>query len=482
MSNDAKAISPVPQRIQPANIDRRRRRLIKGIAATVGAGAASGYLSSASAADGNQAEDDFSDIEHIIVVMMENRSFDHILGWVPGADGLQGDRLYTTDDGQEFMASELQDTQNFFAGDPDHTYGGARTHFNDGAMDGFLRTQLDQTNTFPIGYFGRDKVPFFSGCADYFTIGDRYFTGFMGPTWPNRIYMHSGQTDRMATGSPPADHVGLFCELPTIWDLAREAGVSASYYYSDAPMTAIWGTRLLSISRPFSDFLNDAAQGTLPAISFIDPAFIGEAIGLSNDDHPIADIRNGQAFLNNVYNALRLGPKWQNTLMIINYDEWGGFADHVAPPLAPVADSERNMLLGGNDGRLGFRVPLVLIGPRARRNAASTGGTSVVKEQYDPNAILNFICDRFGMPRLDVPRSETSGTLATALLPREQADYSEPPAFEVGTGTRFVLSQKRRTYTMDQALQAGLKSHFDDLRLLQKMAEESGYPLLGLRL
>lgn len=112
---------------------------------------------------------------------MENRSFDHILGWVPGADGIQGDLLYSTDDGQEFMATELQDTQNFFVGDPNHEYDAARIDYNhDGAMDGFLRPQPDQTNTLPIGYFGRDKMPFYSGCADYFTVGDHYIYRFYG--------------------------------------------------------------------------------------------------------------------------------------------------------------------------------------------------------------------------------------------------------------------------------------------------------------
>src|SRR5262249_23586796 len=204
---------------------------------------------------------------------------------------------------------------------------------------------------------------------------------------------------------------------------------------------ALWGTRLLGISRPFGEFLDDAAFGTLPAISFIDPAFLGEAIGLSNDDHPLADVKNGQAVMNSVYDALRLGPKWANTLLVINYDEGGGFADHGPPPLAPVSESEAHLSGGGNDGRLGIRVPLVLIGPRARRNALMTGASAVVKQQYDPNAILNFICDRFHMPRMNVVRSATSGSLATALLPAQHADYSVPPPFAVGSGSPVILAK-----------------------------------------
>lgn len=118
--------------------------------------------------------------------------------------------------------------------------------------------------------------------------------------------------------------------------------------------------------------------------------------------------------------------------------------------MAPVCDRERTISEEGNGGQLGIRVPLVLIGPRARRNATS----AVVQAQYDPNAILNFICDHFGLPRLDVPRSETSGSRHRAAGPGGRR--LQRAAFDVDPGTRFVLSQKRQTFSMDQAVQEGL--------------------------
>lgn len=499
MSDDAakKLAHPLP-----LNMDPRRRRLIKGIAAAAGAGLAGGYLPSSSAAGGSEAEDNFDDIQHIVVVMMENRSFDHMLSWVPGADVPEGPRSFPTKSGRRYQSQVLPDTHNGAAGDPPHGYGAGRTCCNGGAMDGFLIARDgdageegggDDENTFPIGYFSREQLPFFSGCADYFSIGDRYFTGILASTWPNRVYMHAGQTDRVNTSQGPQDHDGLVSELGTIWDLAKEAKVSHKYYFQDLPFTALWGAKYLDITRHFLEFLSDAKAGTLPAISFVEPAFIGSAIGLSSDDHPTADVYNGQVFLNSVYEALRTGPNWANTLLVINYDEWGGFADHVFPPMAPVTDRERYLTEEGNDGQLGIRVPFLLVGPRARRNALDTNGSAVVHEQYDPNAILNFICDRFRMPRLDVLRSATSGSLASALLPRDQADYSVPPPFDVGSYNSVILRQERTgeapnrqhrrgPTTLEEAYAMGMGEHFDDLRKLQQMALSSGFQLSGLRL
>jgi phospholipase C len=425
-----------------------RRSAIKAMAA-----AAASYMLpvGANADEIDRTRDQFGDITNIVVVMMENRSFDHMLGWVKGADGISGTRSYYNKFGIRFDSFALSSTSNHWGGIPLHGYDDGRVCFNHGKMDGFIKTENFemlalgenlQMNPFPIGYFPESKLPFYSGCAKYFTIGDRYFSGFLGQTWPNRMYIHTGQTDRMGTFYPAQDgSVHIISDLVSIWDLAKEKGVSAKYYYSDLPATAFWGTRHNDISFGLSEFFEDAKKGTLPNISYVDPAAIGEVLGKSNDDHPVADVANGQAFLNEIYNALSTGPNWQSTLLIVTYDEWGGFADHVAPPMAPVSDAEKNLIGGGNDGRLGIRVPFLLIGPRARRNADRAGTSAVVSHQYDPNAVLNFICDRFGLQRLGV-RGRTSGSIATALLPQGTADYSEAPVFKVERGDLPLLDER----------------------------------------
>ena len=330
---------------------------------------------------------------------------------------------------------------------------------------------------FPIGYYGRDDVPFYAGCADHWTICDRYHTGFLGPTFPNRIYMHAGQTDRKSNTLD-------ISKLPTVWDSLLAAGLPCRYYYTDAPILALWGRKYFKtapIARPASEFVADfTSEGaTPPAVSFLDPYMIGEGSGTSWDDHPFADIRNGQAFLNWVYTVLKNSPAWPRTLLVINYDEWGGFYDHVAPPLAPVTAAE--VAATGNDGRLGFRVPCVLIGPRARRG-------HVEKQQFDANSILNFIAWRFGLSTLGA-RGSSSANLALALDFDHGADVSAPdlgvpagpfmlhapytpprPGFARGA---FGGSCRRVAAEFQQRSDA----HLAELRALQALARQAGAAL-----
>jgi phospholipase C len=407
----------------PKDFDPLRRKLLQGLAGGAGAAVLAGcggssapsLLAPGSGPAPTTTLPDPKDagFDHVVVVMMENRSFDHYFGWLPGANGRQEGLSFVGPDGKTYTSHHLTDFQNCSSADPDHSYEGGRKQVDGGRMDGFLLTQ-PAGDTFPIGYYTADDLPFYKGCAAHWTICDRYFSGILSSTYPNRFYMHAGQTDRNSNTS-------AISKLPTVWDRMQAAGYSANYYYSDIPFTALWGTKYLGISLPFASFLLQAATGTLPNLSFVDPAFLGEGQGVSRDDHPLADIRDGQVFLNQIYDALRNGPQWDKTLLVINYDEWGGFFDHVEPPFAPVTPEE--FAATGNDGRLGIRVPCVIIGPRARRG-------HVEHVQYDPNSILNLLAWRFGFEPLGARAS--SYNLAYAL------DFGNPPntaapAFDVPT-------------------------------------------------
>ncbi|MFD1052466.1 alkaline phosphatase family protein, partial [Kibdelosporangium lantanae] len=156
------------------------------------------------------------------------------------------------------------------------------------------------------------------------------FVGVMAPTFPNRFFLHSAQTDRTTTS------VDKLATMPAIWDRLTAAGIPGRYYFTDVPYTALWGTRYLGITRPILEFYAQAAVGALPPVSFVEPGFLGEAVpGLSQDEHPLADIRLGQHFLNTVYNAVVSSPNWERTVFVITYDEWGGFFDRVPPPVGP---------------------------------------------------------------------------------------------------------------------------------------------------
>jgi phospholipase C len=155
-----------------------------------------------------------------------------------------------------------------------------------------------QGDLLPIGYYASPDLAFFNALAGSYTIGDFYFSGVLITTFPNRIYLHSGAMDRLDDSVDTST-------VPTIWDHLSAANVGCNYYYHDVPFTALYGTRYVGISHLFSDFLSDAAAGTLPPFCMVDPMFAGEEQGVSADDHPHADIRNGEAFLAQVYNALR---------------------------------------------------------------------------------------------------------------------------------------------------------------------------------
>ncbi len=338
-----------------------------------------------------------SGIEHIIVVTMENRSFDHFLGWVRGANGRQAGLRYLDRDGSVKQTYRLApDYQGCDHPDPDHSYEGGRVEYNGGACDGWL--VAGENDPYAIGYYTEEDLPFFAGAVKDWTVCDSYFSAIMAPTFPNRFYLHAAQTDRLANTFEQSS-------LPTIWDLLAEGGHEGRYYYSDVPFLALWGAKYLPIARLFGDFLADCDSGDLPAVSFVEPRMLGEEQGLSNDDHPHADIRNGQAFLDEVYRAVTGSPAWNNTVLVITYDEWGGFFDHVPPPFGPIPEADA--AAGNADGQLGFRVPAIVISPFAGRKIVS-------HLELNHTSILKMIEWRLNLPNLTV-RDATATNLAEIL-------------------------------------------------------------------
>ncbi len=362
-----------------------------------------------------------SGLEHVVVVMMENRSFDHFLGWLPGADGRQGGLAYPDPSGRLHRTFKQHQLNGCGFKDPDHSYGGGRIQYDGGRMDGFL---LDTANdSYAISYYTHADRPFMGTLARHYTTCDRYFCAILGPTFPNRIFQHAGQTDRL-------ENTFTASTLPTIWDqLNRPGGPTGHYYYSDLPVLALWGSKYLSISSPVSQFLADAAAGTLPNVAFVDPAFAGEGSGVSDDDHPLADIRAGDAFLSRLFHAVSSGPAWERTVFVINYDEWGGFFEHVPPPRVtagvPVGASPSSGVDQDLDAKgrvlLGFRVPCIVASPFTNVRA---GNPPVAHRVFDHTSVLKLIEWRWRLDplsRRDASRSQRDpGNLSTVL------DFANP--------------------------------------------------------
>lgn len=375
-----------------------RRRFIQTTAGAAGAlalGGADRLLSAAPSLPSPKS----SGIDHIVVVTMENRSFDHMMGWVPGAEGMQAGLIYSDEAGVEYPTRRAPDFQGCGHPDPDHSYDGGRTQFNGGDCDGWLRADDNpETDDYPIWYYTDADLQFFAGAAHDWTICDQYFSSIMGPTFPNRIYSHSAQTDRISNSFE-------LSTLPTIWDRLAERRVSAGYYFSDVPFLALWGAKYQPISHRISTFFDQCRTGKLPAVSYVDPRFIDEERGLSNDDHPHADLRNGQAFQYSIYDAVTTGKAWRNTMIVFQYDEWGGFFDHVAPTTAPITEHERDVL--NIDGLRGFRVPAIIVAPFAQRG-------HVANTVFDHTSVLRFIEWRWKLDPL-TERDATAANLAEAL-------------------------------------------------------------------
>jgi len=352
-----------------------------------------------------------SGLDHIVVVTMENRSFDHLLGWLPGADGKQSGLSYRDRNGNSHPTHRLTDFQACGFADPTHSYEGGRAEYNNGACDGWLTA--GNNDLFAIGYYEAADMPFLGRAAPAWTVLDRYFTALLGPTFPNRLVGQAGQTDRLSNTLTEST-------LPAIWDRLSAAGLSGRNY-GDPITTAqlLWGSRYMPLVRPMSAFFSDAASGSLPNVAFVDPVFV---FSPSNSFHPPGDIRDGDAFLASIYQAVTRSPAWSSTLLILTFDEWGGFFDHVVPPVAPIPPAEQ--AAGNLDGLRGFRIPTILVSPFAKRGAVSS-------TVFDHASVLRLIEWRWNLEPLTV-RDAQANNLADAL------DFAHPqlsaPTIDVPPG------------------------------------------------
>jgi phospholipase C len=372
-----------------------RRRFLVSAAAAVAGPNALGHVArglASAGADLRLPAPKRSGINHVVVVMMENRSFDHLLGWLPHADGKQAGLTYRDRGGQTYATYPLApDFQGCGHPDPDHSHTGGLVQYNNGACDGFLRS--GRNDRYAIGYYTARDLRFLGRAARYWTVCDRYFPAIMAETFPNRLYMHTGVTNTLS-GETTVSY------LPTIWDRLRDRGLSGrSYHSSGEPFLQNWGSKYVDIIRPYAEFLADCRRGRLPHVAFVDPPRAGSGVGISADYHPFGDVRAGEAFVAQTYNAVVRSPAWASTVLVIVFDEWGGFFDHVPPPRAPDVKPEYELR--------GFRVPCLVVSPLARRRYVAHG-------VFDHTSILRMIEWRWSLPPLST-RDAQANNLASVL-------------------------------------------------------------------
>ena len=339
-----------------------------------------------------------SPIDTVVVVMMENRSFDHYFGWLADDERYieRGKRRhgrkfhvdgetrqeYPAPDGTVVPTAPWLESgdPNPFRGcghpDPGHSWDHGRAQ-----RDGGFLAEGSRNDAFALGYYEADGLPFLAKLAREFTVFDHWHASVLTSTYPNRAYLHSAQSGGVTGNTVPVETGGY--DWPTIWDRLGAAGVPAAYYHTDLPTVLLWGNRLTAFDHPIDDYFTQAAAGELPNVVFVDPAFLS---GNRTDDHPHADIRAGQRFMRDVFRAFAESKHWKNGLFVVTYDEWGGFFDHVSPPVLP--DDRASAVDAENFGQAGFRVPTVVASPFARRGF-------VDHRLYDHTSVLRFLEWRF---------------------------------------------------------------------------------------
>jgi phospholipase C len=338
-----------------------------------------------------------SPIDTIVVVMLENRSFDHFVGWLGDDEAYheQGrrrygkrfhvdartDLVYRDPSGNEVSAAPLvgaADESNPWRGCghpvPGHGWFSGRIQL----AEGFL-AEGTGNDDYAVGYYRREDLPFLGQLADRFTLCDRSFSSLCTGTIPNRQYMHAAQSAEREDPGPLRP--GMYASA-TIWDKLMMAQVPCGYYYTDFPVLLLWGQRYDRIINPIDTYFEQCASGTLPNVVMVDPGFGGD---LRTDQHTDGDVRVGQRWLSEVISAFTASPQWSSGLLVVTY-EWGGFFDHVKPPLFD--DPRATPDLATSFGLAGFRVPTMMLSPYAHRGF-------VDHNVYDHTSILRAIEWRF---------------------------------------------------------------------------------------
>ena len=396
-----------------------------------------------------------SKIEHIVVVMMENRSFDHLVGYLgdtmPAVRGRNKNATNPDKNGAPVRANLL--TGFTFPFDPGHDSAQVATQLgngNQGFVSDFQAKFPDAPPAAIMGYHDADAVPVYDFLARNFAVCDGWHASLPGPTIPNRFYAVAGTSGGYKDNPKTTGLLKRF-DFKTIFS-CLDAGLKSrpkadrwGYYYQD--LTFLWlmkkhtrdslpGGRV----RKWSDFFKRAKAGNLPAVSWIDPNF-GD-VGAQNDDHPPGgDLRDGQRMVGRIYDALHNGGNnlWQKTLLIVTYDEHGGFYDHVVP--GAVADDRPDFR------RLGVRVPAFVASPWVTPQVDHT--------TREHASILRTILDRFAPNETLTTRVAKAASLApllNAALPRADVPVLVVPPG--APGSDFEVAARSATGAAPMAMRA----------------------------
>ena len=353
-------------------------------------------------------------IEHVIVLMKENRSFDHLFARLHDQGQSLTEPLPAEFSNLDMSAERVSPSRaetSCFAHDPDHQWDAMHLQVNQGAMNGFVLSAADSTRSdghFVMRYYTREDLPFYHFIASTYALNDRHFPSARSGTYPNRNFMLLGTADGVrSTGAGYPDPA-----TRSLFDALDDAGISWGAYIGSRPFDGTLGWRRDHRGvGSLQDFFHGLDEGSLPSVSFVD--------GRENieDEHPKADVQVGEAWTRRIYQRAVHSPLWSRLAIIWTYDEAGGFADHVAPP--EQACVARPLERDQPFTELGVRVPLVVISPWARAHYVS----HVVQEH---TAVTRFIEALFDLPALTA-RDANSDALLDMFDFEHGPQLLEPP-------------------------------------------------------
>jgi phospholipase C len=365
-------------------------------------------------------------IDHLVVLMQENRSFDSYFGQFEASEQSKTGNPNPVDKSAPAILP-FENPRMCETVDVEHGWDAVHQEIDGGKMDGFTAANIDPTD--PTGAramanYGPSDLPFYYALAHTFGIGDRNFASVPGPTYPNRYYLIAGTSfGHIDNTLPPAGG----WPQKTIFNELDAAHITWKIYDSQVSVAALLFKYVHDHAaghvEDIAHYYSDAAAGTLPQVAFIDPTFIGQ-VTQEDDEHPPANPQLGQQFSAKLVNALMSSPNWSSSVFIQTWDEHGGYFDHVAPPAAPEPDGIAPIGGKGAFDEYGVRVPLLVVSPWSRAGYIS----HVV---HDHTSILKTIEDRFGLPALT--RRDAQAAPLTEFFDFAHPTYATAPKLPAAT-------------------------------------------------
>ena len=337
-------------------------------------------------------------IDHWIILMQENRSFDHYFGTMPGVEGIPEGTTSPDGSGAPVAPHHLD---TYCTVDTGHSWTASHRQWNGGANDGFV-TSNEPNGERAMGYYDERDLPFYWDLYSTFAMSDHHHCSVLGPTWVNRDFFLAGTSFGLVGNAPtPLDRLPADGGPFVIFQTLERAHVDWRVYYAAVPYVYgafpewAFAREQRGRFRDVDHFFDDLDAGTVPAVVWIDPTWDFSAGVDATDEHPHANIQLGQAWVREIITRVMASDLWPRTAIILTYDEHGGFYDHVPPPEACPPDDhlpDSGGSMGAFD-RLGFRVPLAVISPYSRPGYVSDQVT-------DLSSIIRLLEARYSLPAL----------------------------------------------------------------------------------